>query len=35
MHAWNVRKRIKAKPVTDMTTFLPMDESINHIKDKN
>jgi len=31
MQQWNVRNRIRAMPVTDMTTFLPIEELINHI----
>ena len=30
---WNVKNRISAMPVTDITTFLPMDELHNHIND--
>jgi len=32
MQQWNVRKRISAMPVTDIITFLPIDELFNHIK---
>jgi hypothetical protein len=28
---WNVMNRIRAMPVTDIITFLPIDELINHI----
>ena len=28
---WNVKNRISATPVTDITTFLPIDELHNHI----
>ena len=28
-----MRKRISAIPVTDIITFLPMDELVNHIKE--
>lgn len=31
MHPWNVRKRISAKPDTDIITFLPIEELHNHI----
>lgn len=33
MQPWNVKNRIRAIPVTDITTFLPIDELINHIND--
>ena len=35
MHAWNVRNRISATPVTDIITFRPMDELHNHIDEVN
>jgi hypothetical protein len=33
MQQWNVKNRIRARPVTLITTFLPIDELLNHIND--
>jgi hypothetical protein len=33
MQQWNVKNRISAMPVSDITTFLPIDELNNHIND--
>ena len=32
--AWKVKNRTSAMPVTDITTFLPIDDLINHIKNR-
>jgi hypothetical protein len=32
MQPWNVRNRIRAMPVTDIITFRPIEELVNHIK---